>query len=638
MSHICFVTYEFFPGTPGGCGTLLHNVAQMLLARGHSVTLLVDFPHHELKILRHKIPQWPHAERLHVHHVDEALPADLWLEDFASIFEKKAYRFHVAADTLHNKESFDIIEFFDYCGPAFYALRAQRAGLAFHNALLSIRLHNSLEVMDACEGSKIHDGERVRAFALEHGALRLAKRILYPGESYLKFYKTFYEPWQGTTVFAPPPLRVWPLKKTQEHVRKRRVLFFGRIFAWKGIDVYVDASVAWLKTHPDSKLLFTVVGYDSCATPTGHATYVEYLQAKIPAALLHHFQFTGQIAWADVERLLPEVCCAVFPSYAESFGYAAHEMHAAGIPVLLSRIPAFLDHFIEGGESALFFTLNTQGLYAAFQRFFSGDTTKHFLASPRPPQTSEVHCAPYEGIEESTLSFLPKDKDIAAPTITVIVLTQDTVDESTLSSLRHQQGATKIELIFAKTQLLENAVQAWWLGELVQFTTATGKPLLPTSLTVGDFLLVLRNGDVLNEAFLPTTLYALRNSATGYAGAWAEVWSDAHTMRVDTYPLDAMLAEAVFDKRDPQLRQVMRAESGTLLIDYFQQQLGRLGELGRLMALEDAGMPGVTIPTPLLRIRQRDVEPQRKAQALLVLQNTNPHRARAWARKLVSGV
>lgn len=638
MSHICFVTYEFFPATPGGCGTLLHNVAQMLLARGHSVTLLVDFPHHELKSLQHKITQWPHGERLQVHHVDEVLPADLWLEDFASIFEKKAYRFHVAADTLHNKESFDIIEFFDYCGPAFYALRAQRAGFAFCNALLSIRLHNSLEVMDACEGSKIHDGERVRAFALEHGALRLAKRILYPGELYLKFYKTFYEPWQGTTVFAPPPLRVWPLKKTLGSVKTRRVLFFGRIFAWKGIDLYVDASVAWLKTHPDSELLFTIVGYDSCATPTGHATYVEYLQAKIPAALLHHFQFTGQIAWADVERLLPEVCCAVFPSYAESFGYAAHEMHAAGIPVLLSRIPAFLDHFIEDGKSVLFFTLNTQGLYAAFQHFFSRDKTEHLPDSLQPQQTPEIHCAPYERKEDVSLSFLPKEKDISAVTITVVVLTQDTVAESTLSSLRQQQGAAKIELIFAKTQPLENAVQAWWLGELVRFTTAKSKPLLPTSLTVGNFVLVLRNGDVLDQAFIATTLHALQNSATGYAGAWAEVWSDAHTMRVDTYPLDAMLAEAVFEKRDPQLRQVMRAESGTLLIDYFQQQLGRLGELGRLMALEDAGMPGVTIPVPLLRIQERDVEPQRKAQTLLVLQNTNAHRARAWARKLVSCV
>ena len=42
MRTVCFVTYELYPVTRGGCGALLHNLATQLLAAGYRVVFLLD--------------------------------------------------------------------------------------------------------------------------------------------------------------------------------------------------------------------------------------------------------------------------------------------------------------------------------------------------------------------------------------------------------------------------------------------------------------------------------------------------------------------------------------------------------------------------------------------------------------------
>src|SRR3989442_1789061 len=200
MSRICFVTYEIFPTTRGGCGTLLHNAARELLGRGHEVVFVFDVPlEYFRRFEEHDRLALPDAERCRAYHVDtlcEGMP--LRRGDFLTEAQWKSWRFHVACTEVAARERPDVIEFFDYCGVAYHALAAKVTGGAYRDSLLAIRLHNSLELMDSSESTKPLDLERYGYYALEHSALQMAEAVVYPSPSYLeKAYRPRYEPWFG---------------------------------------------------------------------------------------------------------------------------------------------------------------------------------------------------------------------------------------------------------------------------------------------------------------------------------------------------------------------------------------------------------------------------------------------------------
>src|SRR6185295_4534389 len=243
------------------------------------------------------------------------------------------------------RETPDVIEFFDYCGVAHYALAAKVAGLAYHDSLLAIRLHSSVELMDSFAPPKRLDLERHGYYALEHNALQMAEVVLYPSQSYLtKTYQPRYEPWLGKQVCSKPPLVDVP-----EHAGVQPdadvILFYGRLFAFKGVDRFIHAAVALLSERPTARIRFVLAGHDSYEAPDGSPSYQEYLRRKIPAGQQGRFSFTDHLSWQELTALLPSVLFAVFPSYLEAFGYAAHELYAAGVPIIVSDIPDFEDYF-----------------------------------------------------------------------------------------------------------------------------------------------------------------------------------------------------------------------------------------------------------------------------------------------------
>jgi len=355
MTTICFVSYEIAPTTPGGCGVLLSNAAHVLLRQGHTVIFLLYMPEQQFNHF-HQVDRlaWPHPENCRAYSVIE-LCADLAFSqaDFSdNEFLWRAYCFHYAAQKVAALEQPDIIEFFDYCGVAHYALAAKLSQNAYPHSQLTIRLHTPLELMDRQEPTKSHTFDRYLAFALEHQALRLVETVLYPSPAYLnQAYRPFYEPWLGCQVYSKPPLINHPHPNHPITPGEPLVLFYGRLYNMKGVDLFVEAAVALLEMQPDTPLRFALVGYDSRQSPDGSPTYQVYLQKKIPPRFLSHFQFMGQLTWAQLEQLLPRVQLAVFPTYFESFSYAAHELYAAGVPLIVNHIPAFED-YLSGLERA----------------------------------------------------------------------------------------------------------------------------------------------------------------------------------------------------------------------------------------------------------------------------------------------
>ncbi len=264
MSRICFVGNEIYPTTTGGAGFLVFNLARALLVEGHEVILLLNmskadyarFTSTDCRLL-------DGGAKLRSYHVDALCAGQKLKEsDFLSRYTWEAYRYDAACRQVYELEKPDIIEFVDYCGPAYYALNAKLCGLSYQETRLVVRLHGPLELIDQSTAYQALDFDRFTAYALERQCFRLAEATLYATPSFLEaYYDRQAEPWFGEAVYAPPPTGSFPTRPS-EALGANIMLFYGRLFAWKGPERFVDAALSLLASQPESDWQFYLVGYD----------------------------------------------------------------------------------------------------------------------------------------------------------------------------------------------------------------------------------------------------------------------------------------------------------------------------------------------------------------------------------------
>ena len=162
MSRICFVSYRIHPTTWGGCGVLIHHVAENLLREGYEVVLLLDMPAREVAQFDEKDKlSLPNPDRLMTFRVD-ALCDDFpyTQKEVPNLFQRKTLRFAHALSKLVKQQSIDCIEYFEYCGVGLASFVRKLYGLDFYDTILATRIHTTTELMDQCEATKALDAER----------------------------------------------------------------------------------------------------------------------------------------------------------------------------------------------------------------------------------------------------------------------------------------------------------------------------------------------------------------------------------------------------------------------------------------------------------------------------------------------
>ena len=99
MAKICFISYEIHPTVKGGAGVFLYNAASELLLLDHEVIFILDIP-------EKKFDQFNQVDRLTLPNnnrcraylvVNESDDMPVGLDDFRTIYEFRAYRFHYVA-------------------------------------------------------------------------------------------------------------------------------------------------------------------------------------------------------------------------------------------------------------------------------------------------------------------------------------------------------------------------------------------------------------------------------------------------------------------------------------------------------------------------------------------------------------
>src|SRR5579864_5888089 len=367
---VLFATMEFYPTNVGGAGTFIHHAAALLLEQGFTVVLLFDAVRSEYEQLvsvdRLAIP---YGHRLLIYWVED-LCQDLVIPiPCADMAIGKSLRLDHALRKLTQMHDVDLIELYDYCGHGFHYL----AQPAEDRPPVAVRLHSTNELMERMTRAPLAPG-RLWLFAMERAQLGLADVVLIPGTA---FYEQVVRPLYPTMTpdrVLTSPLPHLPIGELDYDPEARNVAFYGRLSTMKGLDTFLRAGVLALEDPVFAEWLgrFVIIGpEDYVAT----ALSPKEVRGLIPKDQIDRFHFTGRLDHTSLLKRLQTVSFACFGNRLESFCYAAHELHTAGIPLIVNRIPAFEDGF-EEGVSAVFFDGTAFDLAAQMVRLARDDALR----------------------------------------------------------------------------------------------------------------------------------------------------------------------------------------------------------------------------------------------------------------------
>ena len=618
MSTIAFVTYEIHPTTWGGAGVLLRHAAERLLAAGHEVLFLFDAPKQYFdRFDREHRLQLPNPEACRAYHVDALVEGRLPVseEELGNAFLWKSLRFDVALGRVLEREAIDFVEFFEYCGVGHHALVAKAFGRRHSGTILGMRAHNSVELIDAHESTKPLDRERYLMYRLERSGLARAETVLFPSQSYAEaYYLDRYGIDRAAVVVSEPPTR--PLGAREASVEPGcEVLYFGRVFEFKGVETFVRAALLHLDERPESALRFVLVGPDTRDSVTG-ASYSEHLRAGIPSQLQERFEFAGHLSHDQLLARLPGVLFGVFPNRFESFCYAAHELYEAGVPLVLNDIPAFRNYF-EAEKNCLLFDGSIAALSAAIGRLEADAELRERIARPYPVATrplGEFYERPHAGCPIGAGAE-------GAPQVLAIVLCEGEGDEeaerATVAALRagrREPGEIVLARRIGASEPASGASR--WLGRLGSFADVRGAPL--REVRTLDALWVLAAGDEPSTECLALCGTALAiDPALRFAGCWAR---DAAGSLVGT-TLDIAPELHPFEHGSRPTRALIRTQPGALVDDLFDPACGSYGEIAHLWRLIDEGGRGAVLSELHLELSPSEpIEHREEHLAYLVAQ------------------
>lgn len=318
-------------------------------------------------------------------------------------------------------------------------------------------------------------------------------------------------------IVSPPPVEVWNDVSYSLNESQQNVIFYGRIFQLKGVDLFVDAAIALMIKRPENNSIFYLVGYDGL--DLNGQPYKEQLLLRIPDHLKERFIFTGQLNHQELEQLLTNIRFAVFPNYVESFCYSIHELYNTGIPIIANDIPAFRDYF-KHQENALLYHGTSSDLVTQMECMFDNDEMRHRMSRPYGVTKNQEFNDIYESLinsiqpetntsysinrvlEKNKLSLIILDEGISSDTGPISLVNLSEIDKDRSYILKNQSPGTPVH----------------YLGKLRYASKIDGSfdDLLP----VNKFLLTCYANDNFDCDYITNSLNILAaNDSIRYVGA-----------------------------------------------------------------------------------------------------------------------
>jgi glycosyltransferase involved in cell wall biosynthesis len=605
---LVFVSYELAPVNPGGCGVFLwHSLHELLKKNDLKIILLLDMPKHECEQFKvHYQPQLPNCENLRLICLSELLEDDhdpLELQDLKNIYLWKSYLFYKGLLKITAKERVNYVEFFDYVGIGYYSIKAKKFEKQFQGVTFSIRAHCTVDLMDLEQNQKDFNKEKIEMFQMEKDAINNVDYLLVPSTKWGEIYHTRYGISKERIVLSPPVVNKWEGISYEISAEKSDVLFYGRIFQLKGVDVYIDAAVTFLSRYPHYTSNFYLVGYDSQSSEG--ILYKELLLRRVPTELKERFIFTGQLDHQSLAKILTNVRFAVFPNFVESFCYSIHELYNLNIPIICNGIPAFIDYF-KDGVNALVYDGSTSDLVNKMTCLFENEDILYRISNSRPVLDKNLFRESYNNIiyaneMSETLSASVSTDNLENP-ISLIILAEEKFSPQ---KIEYYQGLPNINL--EKSYVLcneEPGIPVNFLGKLRFARLLDGTIPNDISLQLASYFLVGILGDQFDVDYIRNSLNVFSYQPNlNFVGAYIITDQKKKCVPYDLYRNDPYLLY-----QEPS-RCIFRNVNKTSLRDLFDS---RLGEYGELQYLKGNGhiMPRYlikTMPHPITNNKSRIV-------------------------------
>jgi O-antigen biosynthesis protein len=265
----------------------------------------------------------------------------------------------------------DVVIAHEYGGPAYFAQRLRRLGLAFKDTVFVTYCHGTGPWIKEVTGNVRIRPEMIAHTPLEQAAVELADVVVSPSGYMLEWMRE--KGWR-----LPPDARVIPLVtqatamggppsgpvETDGDRPVERLVFFGRLQKLKGVELFVRG----LNALPPDLLEGVEVEFLGPASDSNPERLARLLSERTTRALQGLSFETGLDQGQALARLSAPGTLAVIPSLAENSPNVVYECLEGRIPFLASAVGGIGELVAAEDRARVLFEPTADGIAAALQR------------------------------------------------------------------------------------------------------------------------------------------------------------------------------------------------------------------------------------------------------------------------------
>lgn len=397
--RICLVSKEVSPFWGAGIGVYVSLMARAWAAAGHEVHVLSE-PHPGL------LDDGPKTHKGVRFHAVDVHAGQCLLDGFRCQFEQHSMAVHEKLSELHAKHPFDYVEFPDFGGEGWLALKARRTLGAYAGAVMAIRLHTPLADCIELNADAMLDRETALILAIEAQAIRDADALISPCTSLLERVRARYGPdvaedrKPGFVVpYAFDMSTIDELGKGQtEKYERPTVLFYGRSERRKGVHLLVPAAQQLMDEGLDFDVRF--IGGDTMTGPAC-GSMRRHLEKLASRAHADHFRFDAPRPRVELGPAIrgAAVCC--FPSLWENYPNVCLEALALGKLVVGSNAGGMSEQIEDGVSGLLFESGSIESLKGALRRALTDNELREHVKTVGPERVASM-CEPARIVRETS--------------------------------------------------------------------------------------------------------------------------------------------------------------------------------------------------------------------------------------------
>ena len=572
---ICIITNELYPITKGGCGTLIFNSIYELLNNNYRVILLAEIKRNKinkfLSIYKDKLPNIANLKTFTVSELFKS-KSQKYKYSLCNQALNQSYRFYAALKILLSLEKIDIVEFPEYFGWSYHSLAYFISYPQIHRPIVIVRFHLSMELIDSVstENFGLH---RLILYLQEQSGLDRADHVFMASSDTGEWVNNWYQKDLDYQVSVPALSGLDIKTRKVLGNNQTKILFYARLAPQKGADLFVNAAIKLLEQGVDEQIEIIVAGPDMHEAPGG-GSWIRYLKRSIPPIMQERFKFPGNLDRKKWEQLLPDVMFAVMPSKMETYCYGARELVAAGVPTIVSNIPAFNDLIQE--RYCIGCELESDDIYKKMQLLVENQEMRNTFSVPWRPV--ETLCSAYDNLALSNVSNrFETDENLNNTdrlSVTVIILTIDADNKKELNgTIKSIIKNADISILLAERHSDGEYIV---MGEICKLKSYP--ELKPIEAPIDEIACFAISGDIFPDNYFEWARDILIQKAdVGFIGCGTRALSGVPSI-ADEFPWDAAPGALPFAQPGHLCRCLIRGPK-TVFQERFNPQFGFLQEV-----------------------------------------------------------